>query len=199
MTLKQQVSNITNLLEEQTKKTSLKEDKKQLENELIYNINYFIDSKISTLLIDFDNNYLQFYNHYLSNKNGLIQEVLEQIKNIKIKKELSKDNFDNNGNLIYTEYKKRTTSKFVNNKNEYYITLLIEELLIKKVENIIKQYQKEQRIKETLIKQELKEAEETEELKKQKFEIMGLSVGGFLLANVIALVDVFGKPTKKRR
>lgn len=184
---------------EEHKKRTIKEDKKQLEDELNYKINYFIDNKINTLLIDFDNNYLQFFNYYLLYKNDLIQEVLEQLKNIKIKKELDKNYFDKDGNLLYTEYKKRTTSKFVNDKNEYYITLLIEELMNKKVDKVIKQHQKEQRIKETLIKQELKEVEETEEPKKQKFEIMGLSVGGFLLANVIALIDVFGKPTKRRR
>ncbi len=164
---------------------------KQKKQELLNDISKTIENYLLALLEANNDNYYEFYTNYLSKKYEIIENILNHIKSLKV--EELKEMSTSQG----WELKKVLVSKYnINANNEYQTNALIEELLRKKVKDMVKEEQENERIKEKLANKYNQEENESPSIKKQPFTIMGVSPLKFIFGIFIAICEVFGD-TKK--
>lgn len=174
---------------------TLKQQKDKQQLLLLNDINYIIESILLILQEEKENNLYYLYNYYLNNKYDLIDNIYEQLKALKV------DEFKEIATSKGFEIIKVNVNKHnLTNDNEYQTRTFIDELLKNKINQLIKDYKKEQKQKEFLYKDFIDNAECNNTLvrKKSKLKIMGLSPLMFIIANIIAICEAFGD-TKKRR
>ena len=174
---------------------TLKQQKDKQQLLLLNDINYIIESVLLILQEEKENNLFYLYNYYLNNKYNLIDNIYEQLEALKV------DEFKEIATSKGFEVIKVNVNKHnLTNDNEYQTRTLVDELLKNKINQLIKDYKKEQKQKEFLYKDFIDNAEcnNTSARKKSKLKIMGLSPLMFIIANIIAICEAFGD-TKKRR
>lgn len=195
-TIKQQLNNIYELENEKNKKITLKQEKEQKQQVLLNDLNYIIDNVLIALQYDLNDNLYQLYNYYINNKYKLINNILSELKSIKI------ETLQEIATIQGYEFKKVLINKHnINANNEYQTTLLIDTLLKNKINELIKEHKQQQKnyeyLKNSFSENENEPKDETNK-SPPNISIMGLSLFKFLLALIIGICEGLGS-TKKRR
>ena len=180
---------------EKDTKTTLKQEQKQKEMLLLNDLNYIIESTLSGLELEFEDNLYYVYDYYINNKYDLIEKIFNNIQSLKV--EALQEFATNKG----FEYRKVLVSKHnINENNDYQIRVLIDDLLKNQINLLIKDYKQQSKSKEFLYKSFIVDEEENKSPPKEKneFLICGVSVIKFVFALLLAIFEVFGS-TKKRR
>lgn len=177
---------------------TLKQEKELKQQMLLNDLNYIIDNIIINLQYDYNDNLYNVYTYYINNKYELIDKVLNKIKQMQV--EMLQEIATQKG----FEFKKVLVNKHnIDTNNEYQTRLLIEELIDKRINELIKQFKQQQKTKEYLQDNFINEEEnKSPPTTKNDFVVLCNELIKIILiicSCIIAFISGLCKGTKKRR
>ena len=145
MTIKQQLRELTSIKNLELEKITLKEQKEIFENDLLNDINYLIDTFIINTKYFNNLNNKGLLSYYYNNKFEIIDNLTSDLLKIKIEKDTEKNFFDDTGHLVGFKNEAQKVPKY-GALNENKLKIIIEDLILEKLEKDTKQETKEKKI-----------------------------------------------------